>query len=76
MPIKISCRLEHLVSSSLKNGSLTHTYTVIQTSMRWAGMMADGTMDAKVGQIGTKVTDEGNLSCGMAQDLRKRQHRN
>ncbi len=39
--------------------------------MRWAGMMADGTMmDAKVGQMGTKVTDEGNLSCGMAQDLR------
>ena len=45
--------------------------------MRWAGMMADGTMmDAKVGQIGTKVTDEGNLFFGMAQDLRKRQHKN
>ena len=71
MPIKISCRLEHVVSSSLKNGSLTHTHCHPNTTM------ADGTMmDAKVGQIGTKVTDEGNLFFGMAQDLRKRQQRN
>ena len=75
MPIKVhanSNTLYHLVRASLKKISLTHTYTVIQTpTMRWAGMMADGTlMDAKVGKMGTKVTDEGNLSCGMAQDLR------
>jgi hypothetical protein len=34
-------------------------------------MMADGTMMvAKVGQMGKKITDEGNLFFGMAQDLR------
>ena len=49
----------------------THTHCHPNTTMRWAGMMADGTlMDAKVGQMGTKVTDEGNLFFGMAQDLR------
>ncbi len=55
----------------------THTHCHPNTTMRWAGMMADGTiMGAKVGQMGTKVTDEGNLFFGMAQDLRKRQQRN
>ena len=49
----------------------THIHCHPNTTMRWAGMMADGAiMGAKVGQMGTKVTDEGNLSSGMAQDLR------
>ena len=49
----------------------THVHCHPKTTMRWAGMMADGTMmGAKVGQMGTKVTDEGNLFFGMAQDLR------
>jgi hypothetical protein len=49
----------------------THIHCHPNTTMRWAGMMADGTMmDTKVGQMGTNLTDEGNLFCGMAQDLR------
>ena len=75
MPIKIhanSNTFYHLVRASLKNVSLyTHIHCHQNTTMRWAGMMADGAMmGAKVGQMGTKVTDEGNLFCGMAQDLR------
>ena len=75
MPIKISCRLEHLVSSCpsfLEEWQpYTHIHCHPNTTMGWASMMTDGTMmDAQVGQIGTKVTDEGNLFFGMAQDLR------
>ena len=44
--------------------------------MRLAGMMADGTMmGTKVGQMETKFTPGRNLPIGIAQDLKKRQHK-
>ena len=72
---KNSCQLGHVVSSCpsflAEWQPYTHIHCHPNTTMRWAGMMADGTMmGAKVGQMGTKVTDERNLFRGMAQDLR------
>ena len=53
MPKK-SCQLEHVVSSCPsfleENQPYTHIHCHPNTTMRWAGMMADGTMmGAKVG---------------------------